>query len=786
MYYNYILLFLLMGTSVLSHAQSEHNKLFQIEGRVLNSEFESLSFANVRLINDEKELVLGTSSDFDGKFILKSELENGNYEIIIDYVGTTPYQKSIEIGDALDNKTIDLGNIFLREGHQIAEIQVDQYQSNGNCCSIDFPIQQTSTITSKSIIDPDQLKKINAPNNLVDMISLVSGVEENVACGVCFTNSISINGLPGQYTAVLIDGTPMYGNLASVYGLNGIPNALIDYVEVTKGPNSAMYGSEAVAGVLNIVTKNPKDQALLEINLQGSSHLESFNNLIFSPKIGKNLYTSFGLDHVYMNTYHDENQDGFGDIINLDRISAFGKISLDRPKNRKFSLFAKYYYEDRRNGLEDFVKNRAYRTLRGNDSIYGESIYTKRWEVLGTYDLPTKEFLRLDYSFSGHNQDSYYGSDHYVAQQYIAFTNINWRKFIKKHDISVGGTFRYQYYDDNTVATEDSLNISNAHQFIPGIYVEDTWEISKKFAVLLGTRLDYYQEHGLIPAPRLNIRYKPSTWTTLRLNMGTGFRVVNLFAEDHAFVTGNRQLEIQEDLQPERSYNISGQFSQIINVGKGFGSLNLEGFYTHFTNAIFPDYSEANKLIYKNLDAFAQTAGFNLSYDHQFSFPLTLSFAGGWRYSAQTEREDGGQLVSNRLELAPFWNGSFMIGYHIKKWQLSFAYSGNITGEMELPTVFDLDTDGNPLPNARPTRSKPFSIQTFQVNKGFEKINLTLYAGIQNVLNYRQSLSPLAGYNDPNANPGFSDYFDTAYAYSSIHGREFYLGIRWFLNRKNM
>ena len=103
---------------------------------------------------------------------------------------------------------------------------------------------------------------------------------------------------------------------------------------------------------------------------------------------------------------------------------------------------------------------------------------------------------------------------------------------------------------------------------------------------------------------------------------------------------------------------------------------------------------------------------------------------------------------------------------------------------MNLPEVYDLGTNGEVLSTARPTQSKPFSIHNFQITKSFKQKNLSVYAGVQNFLNYRQAYSPLIAFNDPNAAPGFSDAFDTAYAYSPLHGREFYLGIKWNSGRR--
>jgi outer membrane receptor for ferrienterochelin and colicins len=611
----------------------------------------------------------------------------------------------------------------------------------------------------------------------MEAIQMVNGVQEVTACGVCFTNSISINGLPGPYTAVLIDGAPMFGNLASVYGLNGIPTTIIDRFEVVKGPSSTLYGSEAVAGVINIITKKPEDQPLFAIDIMGTSHLESFGNLSYSPSIG-DYYGTIGVNYAYINNFDDDNGDGFSDVINMDRLSIFTKWQKKRTDKKQSTIAAKLYYEDRRNGVEAYLKDDAYTELRGDSAIYGESIYTNRLEIFGKYDLPTSEIFSLSYSYSYHDQDSYYGADNYLATQHIGFSNFVWNKIIGDHDLLGGVTLRYQYYDDNTIAT--TLNGENQpdNQFIPGIFLQDEWLLSDKFTTLLGARLDHYDEHGFIFAPRVNVKYKPEPWTTFRLNFGTGFRVVNLFTEDHAFISGNRSVEILEDLEPESSYNLSFNFNHIFTVRNTQGSIDMDAYYTYFENAIFPDYSDPNKIIYANSEGFAVTRGISLSLNQQFGFPLSYNIGFNLQEAFQTEVEDNGTEVSTDIEFAPRWSSVASLSYKIKRFKLDIAYTINFTGSMALPEVYDLDMNGNPLSTPRPTTSTPFAFQNLQVTKALKK-NWKVFIGVQNLSNYKQQVSPLIGYNDPNNSVGFSPYFDTSYAYAPIHGREIYLGVKW-------
>lgn len=754
---------LLCGVAFCGFAQNA-----SIEGYLLNESGEALPFATIAL----QGTTYGTTTSENGYFQLE-QVPAGTYIVAFSMIGYRKTEKNITL--QADEK-LQLGETRLAEDVLGLEEVVVTGAMKETWVSAS-PVK-VETITAR------YLEKNVAPTNIMEAITLVNGVQEAVACGVCFTNSISINGLPGPYTAVLMDGAPIYGNLASVYGLNGIPTTIIERFEVVKGPVSTLYGSEAVAGVINIITKDPSKQPLLAMDIMGTSHGESFGSISVSPKAGKfNGYV--GLNYAYINAYEDNNEDGFGDFINLDRFSVFTKWSQQRKDKKQFTIAGKWYYEDRRNGVEAFLKDRAYRQLRGSDSVYGESIYTNRFELFGTYELPVAANLRIDYSFSHHDQDSYYGADAYRAQQQTAFANTIWRKAKGKHDYLTGLTLRYQFYDDNTFATQSATGAdAPERQFIPGVFVQDEWQASKQLTLLAGARLDHYTAHGFIFAPRLNVKYKPGDWTTLRANMGSGFRVVNLFAEDHAFITGQRAVEVAEALRPERSWNAALNFNHIYLLGDGQGTLDVDLFYTWFANKIIPDYNTPGKIIYANSAGHAASRGISANVSHRFRFPLALNLGVSAQRVTQTEPNNEGKLETTPIPFAPEWSGIATLNYTWQKPALTFAYTLRLTGPMALPEVFDLDDSGQPLPYSRPTRSDAFAFQNIQLTKAFSKARLEVYLGLQNVFNYRQAYSPLSGYNDPLAAPGFSNYFDTAYAYAAATEREVYFGVRWNVGKR--
>ena len=736
-----------------------------ISGVLVDGADTPLPFATITISGTTQS----ATSDEDGRFIIETEME----EALILVISSLGYQRTsvkVEAGSG----DVQLGKITMREDM----LGLDEVVITG---TMRETFVKASPIKVEVIKAERLLNNIPAVN-LMDGLQLINGVQEVNACGVCFTNSISINGLPGPYTAVLMDGTPIYGNLASVYGLNGIPTQMIDRFEVVKGPSSTLYGSEAIAGVINIITKDPQGEPLLAVDVMGTSHLEGFGNIALAAKTGN--WSSFsGINFTSMNQFQDFNDDGFGDRIGMDRLSLFSKWSLKRPDHKKFMIAGKLYLEDRWNGVRDFFVDRNYRTLRGNDSIYGESIYTQRGEVFGTYDLPGAEDVRVDYSLSWHDQDSYYGSDLYMAQQGIGFANLVWTKPLRKHTLTSGVTQRVQFYDDNTVATNEDLRNNPERQYIPGAFIEDEWSPNARWTLLGGMRLDHYVNHGLIPSPRVSVKMNTNEWTSVRLNAGTGFKIVNLFTEDHAFITGQRTVELKEQLDPERSWNTSLNFNHIHSLWNTSGMFDMDVYYTRFSNKIVPDYDTPNKIIYANANGLAESYGLAASFNQQFSFPLAYNIGINLNRATTTEWDDQ-EWSTEAIPFAPLWSGVFTLNYRWERRKVDFAYTTTITGPMSLPEVFDLDAEGEPLGTPKSTTSQPFSIHNIQITKQWSKRDLEIYGGVQNIFNFRQTETPLVGLNDPNSPAGFSPYFDTSYSYGSIHGREFFLGLRFQFDPK--
>ena len=735
---------------------------------VVKSESGTLGYASVSLLNSEN----GVIADGNGYFEIEIDLLKDN-NLLISYIGHVSKKIS------LTNKNLNFNNLI---------IYLEEDINGLNEIVVTGTLKDEYVTESPVKVNVITAKKINsflpsAGTNITKIVQLINGAQEVIACGVCYTNSISINGLEGPYTSVLMDGIPMYGNLASVYGLNGIPNMIIDRLEIVKGPSSTLYGSEAVAGVINIITKNPKDQPFISLDVQATSHLESYLNMAVTNKIGKTT-GYFGVNWDRKNDYDDYNNDGFGDDINLDRISLFNKWNIHRKSKKQFIISSRYYFEDRRNGVQEFLKNGNYKNLRGSEKIYGESIYTYRFELFGKYEFDFIEDFEVNYSYSKHDQNSYYGSDYYVAKQDIFFTQFTLSKKYNKHDFLYGLSIKNNLYDDNTIATEKVINgdiLNNAsNQFIPGLLVQDQFKSSDKISLVGGLRLDHFKDHGLIFAPSFHIKYNPGQWLAFRLNVGTGFRLVNLFAEDHAFVTGQREVKIVEELQPEKSKSLILNTNYIYTGFNGSGNFDIDLFYTYFSNKIIPNYDIQKYIIYQNSEGYSYSKGVSGAWNHSFLNGIAFTLNFNHQVVKYTENNNNIKTMFD-MEHSPRWTAGLNIKFPLNNtWSINT--SSNYVGIMQLPEVFDMKNNGQISEISRPQRSKPFSIHNVNINGKLSNKN-EVYFGILNIFNFRQKESPLVAYNDPNYNKGFSPFFDSSYAYAPNHGIEVFVGYKFNLTK---
>ena len=688
-----------------------------------------------------------TITNEQGTFSIESK--SGKNKLIISYVGFIP--KTINV----------IGNIDTSLAIVLENESLDEVVISGT-------LRQVSKLKSAVQIElySADFFRATPKASFFEAIEGINGIRPQLNCNVCNTGDIHINGQEGANTMVLIDGLPLVSGLSTVYGLSGIPQSLIEQVEVIKGPASTLYGSEAIGGIINLITKLPENVQRFNVDTYTTSWGE-LNVDIGAKYQLKKIQGLVGVNYFNYSNPIDNNGDGFTDLTLQHRISIFNKIEM-----RKNSLAFRYLYEDRWGGEINWKSE-----YRGGNLVYGESIYTSRAEVFGKYDV--SENLFLQYSLNNHDQNSVYGTTSYNALQTIGFVQGVYSKTLKNHNLLLGATYRYTSYDDNTPATQRKEVTS-----LPGLFVQDEWKLGKSQTLLSGIRYDKNSIYGDIWTPRLNYKWASKDQSSIaRLGFGTGYRVVNVFTEDHAALTGAREVVFTENILPEKSWNLNINWNQ--KLYSKFGTIfdiDLSVFKTEFSNRIFPDYeTNPNQIIYNNLNGKSITQGISLNINSLSTNGLKINLGATFIDS---------KIIENNITEYPFltekFSGNYRISYSLYNPKITFDLSGTVIGPMKLPLLGPLDT--------RDPKSPVINVMNIQGTYSFEEVEL--YAGIKNIFNFKPASNSIARAFDPfdtgvefgnngqviaSPNNPNALSFDPSYVYYSNQGIHGFLGLRYHI-----
>ena len=702
----------------------------------------------------------GTITNKEGIFKINiGKLEN--QKLVFSFVGYEPILIN------LNNQDYNIGIVELIPDKSLEEVVISGTLKPVSKLDSPTPVE----VYSKTFFNA------NPTSTVFEALENINGIRPQLNCNICNTGDIHINGQEGSYTMVLIDGLPIVSGLSTVYGFSGIPQFLVERVEIVKGPVSTLYGSEAIGGVINLITKLPENTSTLNVESFVSGWGEVNTDVGFKYRLSNISSGLLGINYFNYSNPIDKNKDGFTDLTLQDRISIFNKIKI----GNKFNIVGRYLYEDRWGGQMNWSREK-----RGSDQIYGESIYTSRFELFGDYRF--NKNLSFQFSFNDHSQNSFYGLLPFNANQTVGFSQFLWSKNLNYHKILIGTSYRYTLYDDSTVATFDEqlkLNkVSRTH--LPGIFFQDEIELNTNNIFLMGLRYDYNSLHGNIITPRLNYKLSSNDKSaSLRLSFGSGYRVVQVFTEDHAALTGARDVIFLEDLNPERSWNFNINFFKKFYLKQGvLLDLDFSLFNTQFSNKIIPDYdTDPNKIIYNNLNGSSTNQGASIN--------LNLLTQNGIRLNLGATFIDS-YILENNIKTIPYLTERIRGVWRIEKnWITSnfkLDISGNSTGPLRLPTLGPLDP--------RPTFSKTFHILNFQLTKSWDN-NFESFGGVKNLFNFTPPPNSIARSFDPfdnqvtfdpqgnaisTSNNPYALTFDSSYVFASNQGIRLFFGLRFKYN----
>ena len=702
----------------------------------------------------------GTITNKEGIFKINiGKLEN--QKLVFSFVGYEPILIN------LNNQDYNIGIVELIPDKSLKEVVISGSLKPISKLDSPTPVE----VYSKTFFNA------NPTSTVFEALENINGIRPQLNCNICNTGDIHINGQEGSYTMVLIDGLPIVSGLSTVYGFSGIPQFLIERVEIVKGPVSNLYGSEAIGGVINLITKLPENTSTLNVESFVSGWGEVNTDIGIKYRLSNNSSGLLGINYFNYSNPIDKNQDGFTDLTLQDRISIFNKIKI----GNKFNIVGRYLYEDRWGGQMNWSREK-----RGSDQKYGESIFTSRFELFGDYRF--NQNFSFQFSYNDHSQNSFYGLLPFNANQTVGFSQFLWSRNIKYHKILIGTSYRYTLYDDSTVATFDeklSLNkVSRTH--LPGIFFQDEIELNTNNIFLMGLRYDYNSLHGNIITPRLNYKLSSNDKSaSLRLSFGSGYRVVQVFTEDHAALTGARDVIFLEDLNPERSWNFNINFFKKFYLKQGvLLDLDFSVFNTQFSNKIIPDYdTDPNKIIYNNLNGSSTNQGASIN--------LNLLTQNGIRLNLGTTFIDS-YILENNIKTIPYLTERIRGVWRIEKNWISSNFkldiSGNSTGPLRLPKLGPLDP--------RPTFSKTFHILNFQLTKSWNN-NFESFGGVKNLFNFTPPPNSIArpfdpfdtqvsfdskGKAIPTSNNPYALTFDSSYVFASNQGIRLFFGLRFKYN----
>ncbi|MEO8446910.1 MAG: carboxypeptidase-like regulatory domain-containing protein [bacterium] len=747
MYKNIIRIFILVAAFLLVNETSEAQTLKgKVSGKT-DAVNEPLDGAVIKWINTKN----GTISDEKGVFELSSE-NISDKRILVFNVGYLT-----DTVDVTDKTNIE---IILLPNATTGVIEVEDDRGSTYLSDDDA---KTEVISSQELVK-------DACCDLSGCFGRNSSVEVAVTDIITDSKELKILGLEGAYTQILIDNMPMMNGLNVKYGVSSLPGTLIDKITISKGSNSVLQGYESISGIMNVLLKDYDNADRFLVNGFVNSMLEKQLNMNYTSKLSKNLNNIFAFHSVQKANRIDDNGDGFLDNPLITRYTLYNKWKLKNENNKsELNIAGRYWNEERSGGQKNYDINKN----EGSSTVYGQTAKINSVEGYLRYgkDISDTKNVKLYSNVNYYDQKSFFGITKYDARQ----TNFSVSGFYEfevanRDFLKAGLSYKYLNIDEN-VSFTDTTNKTYAGNYlkkesIPGIFAENSLSfLNNKASLMTGLRFDYHNKYDLIVTPRALLRYQPVDAIVLRVSGGTGFRTLNLFSENPAALSSSRNIVIEGELDPEKTFNVGADLLYYFNIGNFGGSINVDFYRTIFNNKIIPDYdTDPSKVIFANLKGKAYSnvmqAETNTSLFRGFDVKLAYKFI-------DLEYEKDGVMTEQPFNAKHRLLTTLSYSPVSKSWSASAGLQW--FGKQRLPS-----TSSNPIQYQRPDESDPYTIINAQFNKNFKYIEL--YAGIENILNFTQS-NPIISAEDP-----FSPYFDTSYIWGPTKGREFYLGFRLLVN----
>lgn len=714
----------------------------EVKGHVFDDNNQPVIGANVYWEGTQQ----GTTTDVDGAFKLKTRKSTNN--LVVSYIGYTTFVMPVTNPDEPLQITLK-GEVALEEV-VISERKMGTIASRTS-------VLQTQKITYDEICRA-------ACCNLAESFETNPSVNVSYADAATGARQIKLLGLAGTYVQMLTENYPNFRGAASLYGLDYVPGAWMESIQVSKGTSSVKNGYEALAGQINVEFKKPPTADIFSVNLFGSDAGRYEGNADASWHINDKVSTGLLVHYSNDKKQHDGNDDGFLDTPLKEQVNLMNRW-YHKLDNYVAQYGARYLHENRTGGQatkhHDFAD--PYQVhLETNRA----ELYTKQAYII---DKEKVESVALILSGSYHEQKSMYDRTPYNVYQNNVYASLLYEKeFSPAHSLSTGLSMNYDGFNENLLQA-GTRKVFDRTEVVPGAYVQYTYNLNDKLIVLGGIRADYSSLYDFFVTPRVHIKYNPFDWFHVRASAGKGFRTANILAENNFLLSSSRKMNIAENLDQEEAWNTGLNLSFYIPLFGKELSLNGEWYYTNFLKQVVVDMdSDPHAVGFYNLDGKSYSNSFQVEATYPFFRGFTLTAA--YRYTDAKTDYRNAEGVTRRLKkpLVSDYKALATASYQtpLKKWQ--FDLTGQFNGGGRMPTPDATNPLWEPNFNA-------YTVVNAQITRYFRR--WSIYIGAENLFDYKQS-HPIIDAENPRG-----DNFDGSMVWGPVHGRKIYAGLRFNISR---
>ena len=724
---------------------------------------EHLPYATVAI----KGTTIGCAADGTGHYKLNN-LPLGEVTFVVSAIG----YETVEMRYiALERRTEELNFKLQESAVSLDEVVVSATRNETNR-------RQTATVVN---VASTKLFEGTASSNLSEAMNFQSGLRVENTCGNCGAPQLRINGLEGQYSQILLDSRAIFSSLAGVYGLDLMPVAMVERVEVIRGGGSALFGSNAIGGVVNIITKDPVRNTL---SLSNTTNIMEDG----TPDINTSLGGAFVSDDYKLGAYvfgqvksrdgYDRNNDGFTDITKLRSETIGFRAYYKTSAHSRITAEYHHIHDFRRGGDNlDGAPHMSYICEQVDHNIDGGGLrfdYFPNMRHRASIYTSAQGIARSSYFGADMNPDAYGTTKDmmFVAGGQYTF---NYKAGLPA-ELTAGVEYNYNSLNDYYIATERRLDQQTS---TVGLFAQNEWK-SEKVNILIGFRLD---KHNMINrpifSPRANIRYSPIDNLGLRVSYSSGYRAPQAYNEDLHIDALNHSVSLitlADDLRPEFSHSLSASADYYHNFGKVQTNILVEGFYTMlndvFTLEKVGENTEGVILKERRNAAGARVGG--ITAEVKIGIPQLFDVQLGYTFqkSRYVEPEQWSDAVEAQRTMfrSPDHYGYLSSNFYITK-QLNASLFGTYTGRMLVQ--HNAYTDINGIEHADSDVLTPaFWDCGFKVGYTFRLtniINLEVNAGVKNLFDaYQRDIDWGAGR-------------DSAYIYGPSMPRTYFVGVKLYL-----